>query len=259
MYHHVSPNPGTVTISPATFEKQMEWFVRNRFVTLRADEFLRFIRRENSVPQKSVLLTFDDGYLDNYVYAFPVLQRLGLHAVIFIVTGWIGDGPVRDRAGAATPNHRVCKTAIAGGRADDVMLRWSEIRRMEETGAVEVHSHTHSHVRWDKKFPKETERLATLQRDLELSRQTFRQQLGRESVHLCWPWGRIEPGYRELAERVGFQAQYTVKKGVNAAGGDPTRVARMVVKDRAGRWFANRLWIYSNRRLGAVYAKLRGK
>jgi peptidoglycan/xylan/chitin deacetylase (PgdA/CDA1 family) len=259
MYHHVCPNPGTVTISPDTFEKQMEWLAKNRYVTLRADDFLRFVRSEQPVPEKSVLLTFDDGYLDNYVYGFPVLQRLGLHAVIFIVTGWIGDGPVRERAGAETPNHRACKTAIAAGRADDVMLRWSEIKMMEQTGAIEVQSHTHSHVRWDKKFPDATARLTALQSDLELSRQTFHRQLGRETVHLCWPWGRIEDGYRELAERVGFQAQYTVKKGVNAAGGDPTRVARMVVKDRAGWWFANRLRVYSQKRLGAIYAKLRGK
>jgi hypothetical protein len=124
---------------------------------------------------------------------------------------------------------------------------------MESTGAIEVHSHTHTHIRWDKKFPDPTEQLAALQRDLELSRQVL------PTAHLCWPWGRIEPGYQELAARLGFQAQYTVNKGVNVAGGDPLRIARMVVKDRAGRWFANRLRVYSHRQLGAIYTKLRGK
>jgi len=257
MYHHVCPNPGTVTIAPGTFEKQMQWLASHDYTTLTADTLLGFLRGERSVPERSVVLTFDDGYLDNYVHAFPILQRFGLHAIIFIVTGWIGDGPVRVDAG--TPNHRACKAAIAGGRADEVMLRWAEIEHMEASGAVEVHSHTHTHIRWDKQFPDKAQRLDALQADLKSARHILRQQLGRPTVHLCWPWGRIEPGYRELAERVGFQAQYTVAKGVNAAGTDPARIARMVVKDRAGRWFANRLRIYGDRRLGAIYTRLRGK
>lgn len=263
MYHHVSPNPGLVTVSPETFAAQMEYLAAAGYTTLGADEFLGFLRGERQVPEKSVLITFDDGYLDNYVHAWPVLQRLGLHAVIFVVTGWISDGPARPHAGMEgallphCPDHKACKAAIAAGRADDVMLRWSEIEEMEASGAVEFHSHTHSHLRWDKEQPG-GEHLSALEADLMLSQAELRRRLGRDTPHLCWPWGYFEPEYQAIAAQLGFTAQYTVEKGINIPGADPGHIRRVVVKDRAGPWFARRLWIYSRPRLGALYAKLRG-
>ncbi|MGK2889390.1 MAG: polysaccharide deacetylase family protein [Candidatus Malihini olakiniferum] len=97
---------------------------------------------------KSVMITFDDGYLDNWVYAFPVLKRLGLHAHIFLITGQIGDGPARNLAEVAF-SHKKSEEKVASGNADDVMLRWSEIEEMQASGLVEFHAHTHTHQRWD--------------------------------------------------------------------------------------------------------------
>lgn len=262
MYHHVSPNPGLVTVSPETFTAQMEYLAQSGFTALTADQFLAFLQGKADVPGKSVLITFDDGYLDNCVHAWPVLQRLGLHAVIFVVTGWIGDGPARPHAGMEgaslphCPDHRTCKAAIAEGSADQVMLRWSEIAAMQESGAVEFHSHTHSHLRWDRELP-HGEHLSALEADLMLSQAELR-RLGKDSPHLCWPWGYFEPEYQAVARQMGFTAQYTVEKGINTPGTDPARIYRVVVKDRAGPWFARRLWIYSRPLLGRLYLKLRG-
>ncbi|MRT32352.1 hypothetical protein FGX01_00105, partial [Xylella fastidiosa subsp. multiplex] len=66
------------------------------------------------VPHKSIVITFDDGYLDNWVYAHPILQKYHMHAVVFIVTSWTGDGPARPHAGQSgailptTPNQHAC-------------------------------------------------------------------------------------------------------------------------------------------------------
>jgi peptidoglycan/xylan/chitin deacetylase (PgdA/CDA1 family) len=265
MYHHVSPNPGLVTVSPETFARQMEHVHRAGFTTLSADRFLAFLEGQAEVPRKSVLITFDDGFLDNYVHAYPVLRQYGLRATVFAVTGWVGDGPVRARAGQgeatklpATPDHRSCMAAIRDGRGDDVMLRWSEVQQMETEGVVEVHSHTHRHVRWDERCADRAEQLAGLKADLEQSRSALRQRLAKESSHLCWPWGRFEPDDQSLANDLGFRAQYTTFKGVNVCGTNPASVARVVVKDRPGRWFASRLWIYRHAWVGRFYCLLRG-
>ncbi|MDD5403885.1 MAG: polysaccharide deacetylase family protein [Sulfuricella sp.] len=266
MYHHVSPHPGLVTVSPHTFEQQMARLARGGYTALTAGRFLSFLKGERTVPDKSVLITFDDGFLDNYVHAFPVLQRLGLHAVIFAVTGWIGEGDPRPHAGEAggaglpdCPNHKECAQAIAGGRADDVMLRWSEIARMEASGAVEIHSHTHSHLRWDQLYPDRDVRLAKVEEDLRRSRDALRARLGRADIHLCWPWGYFEPEYQLIASELGFTAQYTVAKGLNRPGDDPRHIHRIVVKDRAGSWLPSRLRIYRQPWLGGLYLKLRGQ
>jgi peptidoglycan/xylan/chitin deacetylase (PgdA/CDA1 family) len=265
MYHHVSPEPGLVTVSPENFERQMEQVRDAGYTALSADQFLQFLAGTADVPSKALLITFDDGYLDNFVYGFPILQRHGLRAIIFAVTGWISNGEIRPHAGTAnsaellpTPNHKVCKAAIREGRADDVMLRWSEIRHMEKAGVVEVHSHTHTHQRWDQEFSEPRARLAALEQDLYCSRDALRSCLNRASEHLCWPWGYTEPGYSEIASKAGFHAQYTVRKGINVRGSDPQAVSRIVVKDRSDRWILNRLWLFRHSFTGRIYTRLRG-
>ncbi len=266
MYHHVGPNPGLVTVSPRNFELQMQALAQTGYSTLTADQFAGFVRGRVVAPARSVLITFDDGYLDNYVHAFPVMQRLGLHAVIFVVTGRIGEGAARPRAGESggaalphCPNHRLCAQAIAGGNADEVMLRWSEIELMQASGCIEAHSHTHTHVRWDRLFADRGERLAALEQDLRRSRETLQRRLGGANAHLCWPWGYFEPEYQAIAGNLGFTTRYTVAKGLNQVGDDPGRIRRIAAKDRSGSWLASRLWIYRQPWVGGLYLKLRGR
>ncbi|WP_201490654.1 polysaccharide deacetylase family protein, partial [Escherichia coli] len=148
MYHHVSTKPGLVTLSPETFRAQMKWLAEAGWKTVTTAEVEAFYRGGN-LPRRSVMLTFDDGWLDNWLQVFPVLQEFKLHAHIFLVTGLVSDGPVRLAGAGPEYSHRECEVCIEKGHADDVMLRWSEIREMHLSGLVEFHSHTHSHRRWD--------------------------------------------------------------------------------------------------------------
>jgi hypothetical protein len=100
--------------------------------------------------------------------------------------------------------------AIAVGKADEVMLRWSEIERMQADGCIETHSHTHSHVHWDQLHADQGERLAALEQDLLRSREALHRRLGGSNAHLCWPWGYFEPEYQAIASKLGFINQYTV-------------------------------------------------
>jgi peptidoglycan/xylan/chitin deacetylase (PgdA/CDA1 family) len=263
MYHHVSPHPGLVTVSPETFEEHMVYLARKKYHALTADEFLEFLQGKRELSGRNVLITFDDGYLDNYVYAFPILQRYGLKATIFAITGLIGVGAARTVLGAAkvlpaTPDHRACKAAVAEGRADEVILRWSEIEAMEASAAVEIHSHTHSHVRWDQLHADKAQRLAAVEADLIASRTALKRRLGKDSRHLCWPWGYFEPEYQPIAGKIGFAAEYATLRGVNVAGSDPRCIPRLVMKDRSVGWFATRVAIYQNAYLGRWYSRVRG-
>lgn len=262
MYHHVCPHPGLVTVSPETFEEHMAYLARKKYRALAADEFLEFLQGRRALDARSVLITFDDGYLDNYVYAWPILKRYGLKATIFTITSLMGEGAARTYLGAAkvlpaTPDHRGCKAAVAEGRADDVMLRWSEIEAMEASGAIEVHSHTHTHQRWDQLHPDKAQRLAVVEADLAASHAALKTRLGKDSRHLCWPWGYFEPEYQEAADKLGFVAQYATAHGVNVAGKDPQCIPRLVMKDRPVGWFATRVSIYQSAFLGGLYSRLK--
>ena len=100
MHHHVSPSPGMITVSPENFESQIAWLAGNGWTSLTLDQYAGFLAGR-PVPRKSIVITFDDGYLDNWVYAHPILQKYGMHAVVFVVTGWMGEGPQRPHAGMA--------------------------------------------------------------------------------------------------------------------------------------------------------------
>lgn len=264
MYHHVCPHPGLVTVSPETFAEHMGYIADHGYRALTADELLEFLLGRRAPVGRSVVITFDDGYLDNYVYAYPILKRYNLHAIVFAITGLIGDGAPRAYAGGGTPlpptpDHRGCKAAVADARADEVMLRWSEIEAMEASGVIEIHSHTHRHERWDQLHADREARLAAVGADLSASRETLKSRLGKDSRHLCWPWGYFEPDYLEVADRIGFVAQYSTDKGVNLPGSDPQRIARIVAKARSARWLGSRLAIYRRPWLARSYLALRGR
>ncbi|TQO04877.1 UNVERIFIED_ORG: polysaccharide deacetylase [Citrobacter freundii] len=118
MYHHVSTKPGLVTLSPQTFRAQMQWLA-------------------------------EDGWLDNWLQVFPVLQVFNLQAHVFLVTGQVGEGAVRRAGELPDYSHKECEERIEQGRVDEVMLRWSEVREMHHSGLVSFHLHTHTHNRWD--------------------------------------------------------------------------------------------------------------
>lgn len=261
MYHHVSPAPGLVTVSPATFAAHMGALAAHGWRAVGAAELERFLAGE-PIPAKSVMITFDDGYLDNWVHAHPILAATGMKAVIFAVTAWLGDGPVRARAGEpgapATPDHKACMAALREGRADEAMLRWSEAAAMQEAGTAEFHSHTHTHTRWDRRMPPGADRDAALAADLAASRAALARRLGVETRHLCWPQGYYDDDYRRVAREAGFGVFYTTEKRVNRAGGDRERIGRIATKEREAAWLLGRVRLYASPVLGLLYTALRG-
>lgn len=263
MYHHVSPSNDMITTTPEHFESQMAWLSKAGYTTLSADRFAGFLRGE-AVPERSVLLTFDDGYLDNWVYAHPILHKYGLQAVLFLITGHIGHGPVRAHAGQCvglppTPGHKACEAAMESGASDEVMLRWSEVHAMRKAGTFEFHTHTHTHTRWDKLHAHEPERkAAALHEDLMASQEVLRHELGGVSDHLCWPQGYFDEDYLRVAEELGFKHLYTTDpRGQNVPGTSPAHIHRFAVKDEGGDWLQRRLWLARNRVLGPAYHRIR--
>lgn len=91
MYHSVSNDKPTdklasLRITMDSFLQQMEYLKNNNFTTLTLDELKDFIISNKQVPEKSVVLTFDDGYEDNYTNVYPILKKYGFKATIFIET-----------------------------------------------------------------------------------------------------------------------------------------------------------------------------
>lgn len=244
MYHHISRKKGLVTLSVSAFREQMKWLSEKGWHTVTTQDIESFYKGK-TLPRKSVMLTFDDGYLDNWLNAFPVLEEFKLNAHIFLITGLIGDGPVRyfknDRY-----SHTDCETQIRLGKADNVMLRWDEVKKMSNSGLVEFHPHTHTHTRWDQMDLTSQSVLTFLRSDILLSREYMKEKTGRCSQHLCWPQGFYTTEYISLAKELGFNFLYTTERRMNNINNGTLRLGRISTKERElSGWLKRRLFCYT--------------
>jgi peptidoglycan/xylan/chitin deacetylase (PgdA/CDA1 family) len=271
MYHHVNCHPGDlVTLTPEGFENHLRFLTEKGLQTVFLDELLEFLKGEKRFSRPAVALTFDDGHLDNWVYAFPLLKKYGVKATIFVVTSWMTEGVPRaqwDPAGRGEqdlpriPNHRESKEMAALGDYEGG-LRWEEARRMEESGLVDIQSHTHLHQDY---FPGEKQNLRldplkmeSLRLDLEQSKALIESRLKKSCRFLSWPWGKYDAQAVALARRMGFEALATTEKGVNFPGSDEWTIKRVVTASGERKWFSQRIKIYSHRRIGQIYSRVRG-
>ena len=252
MYHHVNPHQGdTVTVTPQTFEGQMEHLREAGFKTLKLDELMSYIKGDMDI-QKAVVITFDDGWLDNYLYAFPVIKKYGLNAVIFLVTDWVdtASSSISDIPGDV-PGHSESKSLIRKGRSHEVVLNWELIGEMLQSGAVEFHSHTKSHRPCDQLSGDE------LLEELEGSKRAIEKNLG-PCPYLCWPYGKYDDTALDTARSSGYRALFTTRRGIVKTGSNPFEISRIVVKDNI-RWFKKRMMIYTNPVLSGLYLGIRKK
>ncbi|EMK1730763.1 polysaccharide deacetylase family protein [Salmonella enterica] len=258
MYHHVGHKKGLVTLSPDIFREQMKWLAKFGWKTLSRAE-LEYFYNGGKMPRKSVVLTFDDGYLDNWLQVFPVLNEFKLNAHIFLITGLIGEGPVRQRI-IREYSHWECEQAITHGQADNVMLRWSEVKEMLHSGRVEFHSHTHSHRRLDQLNKSPIIQEKELITELIQSRECLKKQIGSCSSHLCWPEGYYTTDYIRTALSQGFRYLYTTERRMNNVTNGTSRIGRISTKEREGiAWLKFRLFCYTTPVFSSLLALHRGR
>lgn len=260
MYHHISPSGGYLTASPENFEDQLAWLRSRGYRSLSTEQFAGHLEGR-PVADKSVLITFDDGYLDNWVYAYPLLKKYGYTGVIFLVTSWINEGPVRPVMGQPnvpeTPVHAECERRIEQGESDSVILRWSEIQTMAQSGVFEFHSHTHTHTRWDKSDQAHKKNMLMAQ-ELTQSRTSLEQHLGHCSNHLCWPEGYFDDDYIRLAQEAGFRYLYTTQPfGQNTAASDVTRIHRFAVRNTTGASVGRRIRVGAHPVIGPIFNRFK--
>jgi peptidoglycan/xylan/chitin deacetylase (PgdA/CDA1 family) len=272
MYHHVNWHEGDlVTLSPSGFETHLQALKERGYQTLFLDELVSILQGETVALQPSVALTFDDGHLDNWVYAFPLLQKFGMKATIFVITSWMGEGKERGLWNpGGTPGagllpilrHREVKKKAAQGDGT-VALNWNELHAMEASGRVDVQSHTHFHRDYfsfgQNGFKLSSDSRDLLREDLVRSKELIETRLNKKCRYLSWPWGHYDREAQNLAEGLGFEALVTTEKGVNFPGGGVATIKRIVAKSGEAGWFSRRLSIYSRRTLGQIYSRISGK
>lgn len=182
MYHSITDNQANpYCISPRQFLLQMNTLNQEGYKTLTASELLNDWTRSIPVPPKSVVLTFDDGYEDNYKNAFPTLKKYHLKATIFLATGLIGK-----------KNY----------------LTWNEIKEMYRSGLIDFESHTVHHPNLLK--------LSAQQQfaEFQQSKQAIESQLHNHVAVFAYPFGYHNRAMIPRLQKSGYLMAYDSDLGV---------------------------------------------
>jgi peptidoglycan/xylan/chitin deacetylase (PgdA/CDA1 family) len=172
LYHHVAPSDGRdrYTVSPDDFEDQMQTLFELGYHTITPSQLLAAINCSGTIPEKSVLITFDDGHADVYQFAFPIMEKYGFFGAMYVVAN---------------------RTTAHG------FLSVDQLREMIEAG-WEIGSHTFTH-------PDLTELdIQDLREELTDSRSTLETRLEVDIVSLAYPFGSFSPQVAQEAVKAGY-------------------------------------------------------
>lgn len=234
LYHHINHHEGdTVTVTPEVFSGQMRLLADAGYTTITLGELLAMVNGADGCPARAVVITFDDGWLDNYLFACPELQKHGFRAASFLITGRVTAAKV-----GTLPDHLPCheeaKRLISNGEAGRVVMDWDLVRTVQRGGLMEFYSHTVTHRRCS---DLDTAELAA---ELTMSKAVLETELGRSCPYLCWPYGDFDDAALRAALAAGYTATFTTVDGFTMPGSDPCRVRRIEVKNSV-EWLRHRL------------------
>lgn len=198
MYHSVGDNEVFFTVKTEEFVKQMDYLSKNNYKVVPLNSFTE----GGKIEDKTVILTFDDGYEDNYKNVFPVLKKYGFPAAVFLATGFIG----------SSMNNSYNKPLD--------MLKWDQIKEMHDSGIIDFEPHTKSHRNL-------TEiNLREVSDEIYSSKGDIESNLNKQCNFFAYPHGSYSDKIKELLKSFGFLGAACTSEGVFKSGEDTFSVKR---------------------------------
>ena len=178
MYHYIGNNPkpsdkarDILEVTPDKFEQQMTYLQKNGFTPINLDTLYGILNHQTPPPAKPIVLTFDDGYIDFFTTAFPILSKYNFKAVSFIPTGLIGTG---------------------------YYMNWDQIKQIQKSGLISFEGHTVHHANLPSLNPEEA------LKELKTGKEILESQTGSKVNFVAYPYGFTNGYVEELARQAGF-------------------------------------------------------
>jgi peptidoglycan/xylan/chitin deacetylase (PgdA/CDA1 family) len=227
MYHSIAQaqteRDKANTVAPEAFERQMAFIRTNGYHALSVDEYVDYARTGRHFPRKSVVVTFDDGLLNNYTEAYPILRKYSIPSVMFIPSGLVG---------TKDPD-----TGVPQMTAD-------QLRLIAATG-VTVASHTVGH----KYLPDLS--AADALREIRDSKADLERMIGRPVLYFAYPTGGFNEAVKGMVRDAGYAAAFTTNRGMDRSNHDLFELKRIRPKNNDSRLV---LWM----KLSGYYNLIRG-
>lgn len=200
MYHSIKDSDaGSMYVNPSNFRRQMEFLYRGGYNVISLDELVEGILENRKFGFGTVVITFDDGFEDNYLNAFPVLSRHDFPATIFLVSSYIG--------------------------RKEGYLNWDQVRVMKNNG-IDFGSHTRNHV-----YLPSAEGTAELWEEISGSKEEIEKAIGRTVSYFCYPIGGFNDRIKRAVIRAGYKGACTTNRGYDRYNRDVFEINRIKVTD----------------------------
>jgi len=198
MYHMISETEISLekryATSPAKFRRQMSYLKYAGFTPVTPDDIhLWMTGGSSSLPEKPVVITFDDAYMDNYENALPILQKFRFPATVFVVSGYVGKTNAWD---------------LKHGISEKRLMGWNEIREMHSNG-VTIGAHTTNHPRLTE-IPAENALL-----EISECKFVIEKELDAPVHHFAYPHGDRNESVIEMVRKAGYRTSFSTKSGFN--------------------------------------------
>lgn len=214
MYHGFSEDKkhqGQYVIPPSVLESDLTYLTEHGYTTVTMQDLIDHVDRKTPLPEKPIVLTFDDGYYNNYVYAFPLVRKYGCKMVL---------SPI----GAAVDEY----TKNQNTNVEYATCHWEHLQEMAASGAVEIQNHSYAMHSLEKRngtkqLPSETKeqyRMA-LENDIGKMQELCRRHLGAVPTTFTYPFGAITPSSAAILKEMGFRATLTCEGRMNRITTDP--------------------------------------
>ena len=192
MYHRIAKITGDRNSLPAEkFEEQLRYLAENNFTTITPDMLYNYYVNRVPLPKKSVLLTFDDGYADNYTKALPLLLKYKMTAVVFPIGNWIGK-----------PNHWE-----NFGKKETTTMTLAQLKAWQKSDMqIEVHTLNHPFLNNCSQ--------SKLDDELFNSKKLFENLLAKPMNYLCYPYGCFNQKVIDTAKRAGYKMAFAIFENV---------------------------------------------
>ncbi len=207
LYHNIAENTGKEYYDPSLnipadlFEMHIRTLKETGYNAITYEQYYNYVINDEPLPEKPIIITFDDGYSSNYIYAYPILKKYNTKATIFVIT---------DRRGMSL--------------SKNPHFSWNQAREMADSGIIDIQSHTYSH------------QAATSLSDFDLvfelktSKKMIENKLGRKCSVLAFPFGDAGEREIEAAKKAGYLVVNKVgDRGVNAKSDGVDALKRITV------------------------------